>query len=139
MPYYPIYGTNRNLNNQFIENHGGNLDEYCLSKTTFMKLSDNSEINYKNKYTLAQGMSGITINLDEKDIDEIEYITVFSDGICQIKDIKWEDAVVDFLNFKNTKGEFLKRRMMRQIRDYENNGNYVLDDISCSIIRIEKD
>lgn len=66
----------------------------------------------------------------------IEYIAIFTDGICQIDQVDWKNAIRDFMNFKNGNGEFLKRKMIRQIKEYQKIGKGPLDDIAGAIVRI---
>lgn len=63
-----------------------------------------------------------------------ETLAIFSDGITQIKDIDWKDAVFEFMNYKSTSGEFVKRRMMKALKTMT-----PMDDIACAAIRITPD
>lgn len=136
-PYYPAYNDD-SLDN-FINVHGGNLDELQLSEEIW-QWDDNSFIEKDRKhYSLSNGMNGIILKISKKSMAEaLEFIAIFSDGITQIENLDWKDAVVRFMNFKNTKGEFVKRRMIRGIKDSQKDGKGPQDDIACAVIRIEK-
>jgi hypothetical protein len=101
-------------------------------------------------------MRGINFSLSTPDLPAIEYIAVFSDGICQIDGgsiqsitkgpdapflergyLDWRDAVTALLDFKTNHGEFAKRRMVRAIKDSLGYGRGPQDDISYAVIRIE--
>lgn len=79
------------------------------------------------------------IKIDSEMLKQIEYVAIFTDGICQIDQVDWKDAVIAFMNFKSTTGEFVKRRMIRQIKEYQKIGRGPLDDIAGAVIHIERD
>jgi hypothetical protein len=62
------------------------------------------------------------------------FLAMFSDGITQIKDVDWKDAVFEFMNYKSTSGEFVKRRMRKALKTMT-----PMDDISCAALRITPD
>lgn len=136
-PYYPGYDENDLIS--FIKAHGGNLNAKRLNEETWIFSTDKKFVKATNReYTLCEGIKGITINVPQELIsEELEVIAVFSDGVTQISNIDWKDAVVEFMSFKNIEGEFAKRRMIRGIKDYQKDGNKVLDDISYAIIRMQ--
>lgn len=68
--------------------------------------------------------------------DDLEYIAILSDGCEQIDGLKWLDFVQECLAFKTIKGDFLKRRMIRLLKNMTQNGQRVMDDISMAVIRI---
>ena len=90
-------------------------------------------------YTLSKGIRGAIINIP-KDLllKELEFIAVFSDGVTQIDQVDWKDAVAMFMSFKNTTGEFAKRRMIRGITDAQKNNKGPIDDISYAVVRVEQ-
>jgi serine/threonine protein phosphatase PrpC len=71
------------------------------------------------------------------EMEEIEFIALFSDGVTQVDGVDWEDAVVELLSYKGTAGEFVKRRMIRAIKDWQKIGKGPTDDIACAVIGIE--
>jgi hypothetical protein len=90
---------------------------------SIMNLSVQYGVNGFNSYwDLPSSFSGST------------FAAVFSDGITQIKDVDWKDAVFQFMNYKSTSGEFVKRRMMKALKTMT-----PMDDISCAAIRITQD
>lgn len=136
-PFYPSYGDG-DLN-KFMEAHGGNLDAERLSSTMVFQNQNGiyAEVDSK-KYSLRQGLEGVVFNILEKDLEQIEFVAVFSDGVTQIDHVDWKEAVSDFLSFKNTAGDFAKRRMIRGIKDMQQTGKGPVDDISYAVVRIEK-
>ena len=135
MPFYPAYAE---LDMEgFFDAHGGDPDAKRL--TSIMKyISDKKEeIVERNEYSVTEGVKGVTICISEETLKEIEFIAVFSDGVTQIDGLEWIRAVKEFMNFKNTKGEFAKRRMIRGIKDSYRFGKGPFDDISYAVIYVQ--
>ena len=107
-PFYPSYGDDLN---RFVEAHGGNLDAVRLTATTVIQNPDGScvEVNSKG-YTLRQGLEGMLFDISEHDLEQIEFIAVFSDGVTQIDGVDWKKEVSNFLSFnKNHRIEMIVR------------------------------
>jgi hypothetical protein len=134
-PFYPSYGDG-DLN-KFVEAHGGNLDAERLSSTTMVQKQDGSYVQVDSKkYTLRQGLEGVVFNIHEKDLEQVEFVAVFSDGVTQIDRVDWKEAVSAFLSFKNTTGDFAKRRMIRGVKDMQQTGKGPVDDISYAVVKV---
>lgn len=135
MPYYPAY-KNGKLK-QFIDAHGGDVDEICLQKEIWIIDGDGNAVQQDTcQYLLSQGVQGITIDISKADLRTVKFIAVFSDGVTQIDSVDWKEAVKSFLAFKNTIGAFAKRRMIRGIKDMQKIGKGPVDDISYAVIRV---
>ncbi len=136
-PYYPAYAESRLAD--FIAAHGNNLQALRLKSETWQTVASQQQLLQTNDYTLSQGLQGLIINLDQTLISQgLEFIAVFSDGVTQIDNVNWQDAVTEFLSFKNTKGEFAKRRMIRGIQDMIKVNKGPLDDIAYAVIRLDQ-
>ena len=138
LPYYPAY--NENGLPEFIKAHGDDLEALRLSQEKLERRTDGEFTSADiTEYSLRKGIQGITIDISQEDLNsEIEFIAVFSDGVTQIENLDWKEAVSTFLSFKNTTGEFAKRRMIRGIKDSQKIGKGPFDDISYAVIRVEK-
>jgi len=135
MPFYPAY-RNSSLQ-QFIDAHGGDLCKKKLREEAWMIVPDGEDFPYDlNEYSLSRGLGGVTFEINHKELEKIEFIAVFSDGVTQIDGLDWKDAVTNFLSFKNTTGAFAKRRMIRGIKDSQKNGKGPFDDISYAVVRV---
>jgi hypothetical protein len=135
-PFYPSYGEDGI--EKFVGAHGGNLDALRLSCSTVIYKSDGSFGDENSQqFTLRDGLEGIVTKISEKELEEIEFIAVFSDGVTQIENVSWKEAAVAFLSFKNTAGEFAKRRMIRGVKCMQQLGKGPVDDISYAVVRIE--
>ncbi|MFC1598631.1 protein phosphatase 2C domain-containing protein [Patescibacteria group bacterium] len=139
-PFYPAY-ANGQLST-FIASHGNNLQALRLTEEVWQYTPERGIINLSfGQHSLSQGLKGITIEIPNPEFllaPRLEYIAVFSDGITQIDNVDWQEAVVEFLNFKNTKGEFAKRRMIRGIKNMQKEHKGPLDDIAYAVIRLEQ-
>jgi hypothetical protein len=137
-PFYPAYQGNPALDN-FIKKHGGNLDALRFSEESLLIESD---VEYPEpalrEYSLSQGIRGVTICITPEMLEELEFVAAFSDGVTQIDGVDWKDAVVRFLSFKNSAGEFAKRRMIKGIKDVKKTCKGPIDDIGYAVVRVEK-
>ena len=84
------------------------------------------------------GAYGYVIRLTPEDLHDVELIAVFSDGVSQVDGMGWKSVIIDFLQMKNTNGEFVKRRMIRSIKDARACGKGPMDDISAAMICVEE-
>lgn len=135
-PFYPSYGEG-GIDN-FVVAHGGDLEAKRLSCTTVIRKTDGSYTEESlQEFTLREGLEGVVIKISQEDLDEIEFVAVFSDGVTQVEHVSWKDAVHTFLSFKSTSGEFAKRRMIRGIKDMQQVGKGPVDDISYAVVRID--
>lgn len=137
-PFYPSYGDGGV--ETFVRAHGGDLEVVRMTQSTVVYQSKTGTYvgGDPKGLTLRQGLEGIVINIREEDLNLIEFVAVFSDGVNQIESVDWISAVVDFLSFKSTTGEFAKRRMIRGVQNYQKTGKGPIDDISYAVVRIEK-
>ncbi len=135
-PFYPAYNE-FGLSN-FIQAHGDNLNNLRLSEEKWMRKNEEEFIDCGTaNFTLSEGIGGIVMDIPEKLLINLEFIAVFSDGITQIDKLDWKSAVQMFTAFKNTKGAFAKRRMIRGIKDTQKIGKGPIDDIACAVVRVE--
>lgn len=137
-PHYPFYDLRQQ--DQFVAFHGNDLlasrlreERWCIGENGSKKfLSSNS-------YSLIRGMQGITLDLSaDWQNGTLAFISVFSDGVEQVDNIEWLEAVRECLAYKNTNGLFVKRRMMRFIKESAKIYKGPLDDISCATLYVPK-
>jgi serine/threonine protein phosphatase PrpC len=75
----------------------------------------------------------------EIDKNKVELIGIASDGLSSFinelgERINLIDVVKEVLSIKNYNGEFLKRRMIRMLKDYQAKGFTNYDDVSVAIL-----
>lgn len=82
-------------------------------------------------------------NIFFRSYDKYKYIALGSDGLGAFTDSQtgksYEDHMVmdSFLSFKNTKGEFVKRRVKRAMRDLEREQHIIPgDDVSIAVLEV---
>jgi Protein phosphatase 2C len=132
VPYYPIYYP-QDFVNQVCE---GDWDAPAATRESWFFMHDEWVFLERVKMTAKEGIIGFSTSWKEslQLQSSQEFLAVFSDGVTQIKDVDWKDAVFQFLDFKNTTGQFVKRRMMKALKTMT-----PLDDISCAVLRISPD
>lgn len=123
-PYYLNYFINFEDDKLYKEN------VKSFKKRTIILNKGNVSINEEELYPKLDYDFDLNIN-------EYEYILISSDGLSSFKDkngvsIPLENIVKEICNFKNLKGEFLKRRMNRQMNIFNKNGFFHYDDISIA-------
>ena len=124
-PFYPAYASMDNCAS-FVGRHGG-LDAKALQEEIWIKTPDgNLEQLGGENYSVYEGIRGVTIGLP--DVDDIELVAVFTDGVTQVEGVDWKDAALALLNFKTTAGQFATRRMNRFVSDVQPNGRGLMDD-----------
>lgn len=136
IPFYHAYVEDHYVS--FINAHGGNLNALALTREDGQFLSEENKyvIGRKILYSIEDGIKGITLPISAEDINNLAYIAVFTDGVSQVDGIEWKLAVKELLSFKSLSGEFAKRRMIRFIKNSQENGRGPIDDIAYSVIRI---
>ena len=133
-PLYPAYADDEFAS--FTEFHGG---DNALALTEHIMLFADGEWTELSpeKHTVTAGIRGITVRISKKEMKELEYIALMSDGASQVDNVEWRDAALDLAMFKNAEGAFAKRRMIRFLKESKKKGDGPIDDISIAVIRIE--
>lgn len=126
MPYYLSYAWNKERNNRYNEK-AKQLEPKGLIKT-IKTMTEAEKVPYYDLTSI------------EYDLIDIEYIMVSSDGLDSFYDknsgekIPIEMVVTHLSQFKSFKGEFLKRRIKRMLKNYEKLGIFHYDDLSLGIM-----
>lgn len=85
-------------------------------------------------HTVEDGLFGSCI---DHDLRMYRYLAVFSDGVTQVDGMDWRDVVAELMSFKSTEGAFVKRRMLRFLKDCQRHGKGPIDDIAMACIHID--
>lgn len=133
----PYYIANRGhvARERFLKFHGGEMAQ-SVNRFVEQKINEHDTLSAAHSDTCGNGMRGITLAYPT---DEIESITVFSDGIEQVGDIPPLEVVEMLTGFKNTTGDFAKRRLRQQVATWKKDGKHPMDDISMATIHINHD
>ncbi len=132
MPYYPAYYYDESRGPEFYRRQSCEDEQSAFTAETF---------NDDGSRTLESfdAVEGACIR-QSFDVRAVEFAAVFSDGVTQIDGVDWKDAVREFLQFRTTGGEFVKRRMMFGLRTMKANGSKgPVDDLACAVIHVEHD
>lgn len=91
-------------------------------------------------HSVSDGMQGITKSIGKAALaDDVDAIALFTDGVLRVDGFDWKDVVIALLSFKTTKGVFVKRRMIRALKDFSSRGKGPMDDIAYAVIHVESD
>lgn len=131
MPYYPAY--KKSTRARFIEAHGGNLHATRLTEER-VTISRESCVTEYIPYSLEAGIKGVYTAFSREEVARLTKVAVFSDGVTQIEGVSWIEAVRKFLAFRSVTGAFVKRRMIRQLKEYARDGMQAIDDIAGAVI-----
>ena len=146
-PFYPSYDAADER--EYIANprlHNGDEATAVMTHISVMKFASGMFGQKKtNEIPFAEGRNGYVLRISREDLAEIEYLAVFTDGVTQLGKpplsddmMDWRDAVAEFLSFKQSGGEFVKRRMNRGLKDIEKIGRVPIDDISYAVIHVKE-
>ncbi|MFA6131428.1 MAG: protein phosphatase 2C domain-containing protein [Patescibacteria group bacterium] len=139
MPYYPSYEKRQKA--QYIFDQGGDLSAECFFEERWrIDPSGLASCVDLIAYSLGQAMGGVTIDLSvQKKNATLAFVSVFSDGIEQVDGMSFAEAIFKCVAYKNTKGAFVKRRMLRFVKDIIKERKSPFDDLSCAAIYISKE
>lgn len=130
-PYYLSYKLDTCRKNEYINNFKDS--KYIIHKYNFY----NKEISYKR-----EEYKNIHSPYYLYKVNEIETIIIGSDGINSFKKendiLLLQDLCLRILDFKTYKGEFLKRRMNKLIKELNIEGYSNFDDISLAALTIKE-
>lgn len=131
-PYYLTYTTDMYRRDAYRKE---GINRHEILNWTESEKDGSAEIKYLN--------SAEAENVHFRSYDEYKYIALGSDGLGAFMNSQtgesYEDQMVmdSFLNFKNTKGEFVKRRVKRAMRDLEREQHIVPgDDVSLAVLQV---
>jgi hypothetical protein len=116
---------------RFIAAHGGR-DAMAMTVTRHIRRGDarDDKVIPQALYESLRGFG------DAMSLRDFEFVAVFSDGVTQVDGVDWRDAVAELMAFKSSEGAFVKRRMLRFLKDCQAHGKGPVDDISMACIHI---
>lgn len=138
MPFYPRYQGE--LRDVFVTAHGGDLERERATHEV-VRIDGLGVERSLQRLTLEQAMQGVEMGFGAPRFgpNPLQTIALFSDGITQIEGVPWEVAVDEALAFRSTTGAFLKRRMIRQLKQYEHNGKLPQDDVAGAVLVVDNE
>ncbi|WP_027578413.1 protein phosphatase 2C domain-containing protein [Bradyrhizobium sp. Ai1a-2] len=130
MPVYRAYWRTDEYRG-FVTAHGG-METRAFSQHIFAPDEDPRELIAR--HTVEDGLVGTSI---DHDLRMFRFLAVFSDGVTQVDGMDWRDVVAELMSFKSTEGTFVKRRMLRFLKDCQQHGRGPIDDIAMACIHID--
>lgn len=118
VPPYPVYLTDENLQRAFV-NYQGNTKRV---------------MRWTSKGEFEERMGGEPSHILVYPADEVEFVAVVSDGVSSFGDIGCFEVIQAFTAFRNYTGEFVKRRMMRALDEYQKSQHVPSDDVSMAVV-----
>lgn len=131
MPFYPAY-RGETLRG-FLGAHGNDLTAVRLYEER-VTICEGVRSVERIPHTLLEGVEGVYVEWGAEEVDALAYVGLFSDGVTQVERVDWVDVVLRFLAYRSHTGAFLKRRMIRGLKDYGVEGARAMDDVSGAVI-----
>lgn len=136
-PYYPAYyPTQSSFTQCHLETQKPFECEYSGGH------GDGVDVVFTEGYTAEAGIPGFGLEFDLAGQDSsgpLQSITLFSDGVEQVDQVSYFDAIEQLTLFKSTKGQFAVRRMNRFLQEAHKLGRGPIDDIAMAVIDIDQD
>jgi hypothetical protein len=117
-PPYPVYLTDNELQSAFA-NYSGNTKRV---------------MRWTSKGEFEERLGGEPSHVLVYPAEEVEFIAVVSDGVSSFGDIGCFEVIQAFTAFRNYAGEFVKRRMMRALDEYQKSQHVPSDDVSMAVV-----
>lgn len=132
MPLYRAYADDDYAG--FVMAHGGDRAAEVVKVTRHARGDVAPATDKIIPQPLYAMLSGFTDRLDVRDFN---FVAVFSDGVTQVDGMDWRDVVTELMSFKSAEGAFVKRRMLRFLKDCQKHGRGPIDDIAMACIHID--
>ncbi|WP_454629689.1 protein phosphatase 2C domain-containing protein [Bradyrhizobium cenepequi] len=120
----------------FIRAHGGDLSATCAFEHLHARRAGRWDSTVRD-LSLGEALKGVTHTISTMTPARKRAVAVFSDGVTQVDGMDWRDVVAELMSFKSTGGAFVKRRMLRFLKDCQAHGKGPIDDISMACIHID--
>lgn len=137
-PYYLRYELSEEKKQGYLKEFG---PHYSVTR---IDLDGDKAKKETCKYEI-QSNGPIPILAEEFSIEHYQQIAIFSDGVSQFSTgggriptfVDLEKIIPELMAFKNTKGEFVKRRCDRAFAKFAENGWANFDDFSMGVINLK--
>lgn len=138
-PYYPAYDMH--LKDQFILHHGGDvLGEQFVEEQWQCSSEGVWDLMSTLQHTIIHGMRGHVIDLSQFiEQGQISCVAVFTDGVDLVDGFSWQEIIKRSLAFKQIKGAFVRRRMIKLCKEISVEHKGPMDDLSCAVMYVGRD
>jgi hypothetical protein len=128
MPFYMSYHISKKRLQQY-------LSETANDKTTVTRYSKQDNGEWES-VVISDASAGtpVSIMYSSDELQDLEFIGVASDGLESFvsgnNKMQLSDVIKDVLSIKNTNGNFIRRRLLKMIKNYSKDGFTNYDDVS---------
>lgn len=135
-PFYLNYQLHHDLLDQFVKPYeSGLIEPFGMRTTTFRPTADGVEVldSVHERFSMDELFDGYVLSVRPTD-DGIVAIAVLTDGVEQVGAKPVLEVAAEFLAYKNHEGEFVKRRMLRALKDFRKDGLNPRDDVGIAAV-----
>jgi hypothetical protein len=135
-PFYLDYQMRPSLLRQFQAHHADlTVHPFCQRTTTFAPTPEGLTVleTSEKRFSVEEVLFGHTLEFSPKE-QGIRCLAVLTDGLEQLGSLSTLDATHEFLEFKNFKGQFVKRRMLSALKAFGKEKNGPQDDLGIAAV-----
>lgn len=142
-PFYLNYQLHRDLMDRFeghlsrhyVEQGGDDVGPFGVRTTTYRTGETGLEVieSTHERFTMDALYNGHVINFRPAE-EGIDAIAVLTDGVEQFGETPAAEVAKEFVAFKNHQGEFVKRRLLRALKDFRKDGLNPRDDVGIAAV-----
>lgn len=119
------------------------IPEHLLNVKTVQEVLVDDEDWTNNLYSEPIGCHVLYPSVFEYDIESYQAIGIASDGVCSFMNKKDRESIplgkvmFDIMDFRNSKGKFVERRMNAFMKECEKDGIYHYDDFTLGVFNLK--
>lgn len=135
-PFYLNYKLYPQLLDQFLQPYQDEVIEPFVQRTTTFRMAE-AEVDVLSKqherFVMERVFDGHVLHFHPEE-EGIVAMAVLTDGIEQVGDKPATAVANEFLSFKNYQGEFVKRRMLKALKEFRKDGAVPRDDVGIAVV-----
>jgi hypothetical protein len=131
MPYYLGYQLRPYLNDAYVQQIAAEAGPHPFTQTTTLVPATAAPV--REDFTVQKACAGYVLRFNPR-AEGIVAMAVMTDGVAQVGTLPACEVAHDFTAFKNTQGEFLKRRLMKALKDFKKEGAVPRDDVGIAAV-----
>lgn len=134
-PFYLNYQLHPDLLDRFLRPFQDGVIEPFGMRTTAFLADGGLEIpeTTHERFRMDDLFNGHVLRFRPAD-EGIVAIAVLTDGLEQVGDLPAAAVAKEFVGFKNHQGEFVKRRLLRALKDFRKDGLIPRDDVGVAAV-----
>ena len=108
-----------------------NYESFCQEIYGGYQPKTAKSLNITEQFTVLEGSYGLIVQFTSQDIEAMESITLFSDGLSAVKGEDFRDVGIELTDYNSDLTKFAKQKFVSKfVRGGSQNG----DDISCAAV-----